>query len=92
MIPMIIVDEIQAKKTAKKLKGRSPKRGKILLELIYQAISDNGKDYDSAFQDLGLTEQDILYPIFNDEVRVLMKEARVKDKRLLLLEHMMAVF
>lgn len=89
---MNIVDKIQVEETAKKLKGRSPKRGKILLELIYQAISDNGKDYDSAFQDLGLTEQDILYPIFNDEVRVMMKEAGDKDNRLLLLDKMIAVF
>lgn len=88
---MKVVDEIKAEETAEKLKGNSPQRGKILLGILYQAIS-NGKDCSSAFQELKLTEQDGLYPIFNNEVRPMMEAAEDKESRVLLLDKMMAVF
>lgn len=89
---MTIVDEIKATEIAEKLKGMSPKRGKELLNLMNQMILNDKRKYNTILESLNLNEEDILYPIFDKEVRALLEAAGSTKNRLLLLNKMLELF
>lgn len=89
---MTVVDEIYAVEVAKELKKKSPERGKELLNSMYHTILSNKRVYDTILKNLNLDKEDALYPIFDGDVRRLMRLAETKKKRLLILDKMLEVF
>lgn len=89
---MTVVDEILATEVAKKLKKKSPERGKELLNSMYDMILSNKRVYDTILKNLNLNKEDALYSIFDRDVRRLMRLAETKKKRLLILDKMLEVF
>lgn len=89
---MGIVDEIFAIQVAKKLKRESPERGKELLGSMYNTILSDKRVYDTILKNLNLNEEDDLYPIFDRDIRKLMRLAETKKNRILILDKMLEVF
>lgn len=90
---MGIVDEIFAVETAEELKKKSPEKGEKLLRSMYELVMNHESSYDEILEKIGLVKKDdVLYPIFDQEVRALMRLADSEKNRLLTLDKMLEVF